>query len=97
MARTKTKNELREIDDIREDLDSLKSNVVALTHHLTDMGADRVEDFRGEAETRAKKLRKSALKNYAKVEAGVKEKPAKAMMMAFGAGLLASYMLKGRR
>ena len=48
----KSKTTYPEIDEIKEDLDSLKDNVVALTKHVQKDGVEQVEDISKTAQKR---------------------------------------------
>lgn len=97
MSRGKHSNEYNEIDDIKNDLQSLKSNVVALTQHLKANGAEHLVDFEGRAAKTAKKLKVEGSRRYKEVEDHVRENPGQAMMVAFAGGVLASLLLSARR
>ncbi len=96
MSRGKQTTEYNEIDDIKNDLQSLKSNVVALTQHLTANGADHLVEFEGKAAKTAAKLKAEGARRYKEVENQVREKPGQALMIAFAGGLLASLLLSRR-
>lgn len=85
-----------EIDHIREDLDSLKNNVVELTRHMKKDGNAQAAHLRENLTERMKNLQKAGRGRYQQLEGRVKEKPGQTLAMAFGAGILAS-MLFGRR
>jgi ElaB/YqjD/DUF883 family membrane-anchored ribosome-binding protein len=91
-----TRNDFPEIEDIRNDLDSLKTNVVELTRHIQATGADQVHELGTMAQKRAKVLSKAARGEIQKVEKQIKTHPSQSMALAFVAGLTLS-MLFGRR
>lgn len=93
---TTTTKSYSEIDDIRQDLDSLKNNVVELTRHLTKDGNAQVAQLGQALSNHLADLQKSGKQQYKQIEGKVKEKPAQTLAIAFGAGVLASLLL-GRR
>lgn len=97
MSRGKHTNEYNEIDDIKSDLQSLKSNVVALTQHLKANGVDHLTDIEGRAAKTAKKLKVEGARRYKEVEEHVRENPGQALVVAFAGGVLASLLLSARR
>ncbi len=86
--RTET-DDFEEIQHIREDISSLKTNVVALTRHLKENGEHRVDSLERRAE---EKLRNG----LEKVEKQVKANPGQSLTMAFCAGVLLNYFLDRR-
>lgn len=97
MSRGKHRSEYNEIDDIKSDLQSLKSNVVALTQHLTANGAEQIVDLEGRAKKTVSKLKVQGAAKYKELEGQVREKPGQALMIAFAGGILASMLLNNRR
>ena len=95
-----SKNDYREIKDIRSDLDSLRANLVALTNHLQADGIDRAKSFTSDLQDTALDAtdRIIAEGNREVQELGkqVKSNPGKSMLFAFGAGLLANALLSRR-
>ena len=96
MPKTKTKTTYPEIDDIRDDLDSLKSNVVELTKHVKHDGEIQTRKMQDALKTRLQEMRISGRKQYQKVEKQVKAKPAQSMAIAFAAGVAASMLMRRR-
>ncbi|MBL4803573.1 MAG: DUF883 family protein [Alphaproteobacteria bacterium] len=92
----KAKTSYPEIDDIREDLDSLKSNVVELTKHLKHNGQEQSHELREMATERLDALKTSGRKQVEVIEKRVKQKPVESIGIAFATGLALSYIL-GRR
>jgi hypothetical protein len=96
MPKAKT-DEYNEIKEIRDNLDSLKSNVIALTRHLS---KDSAEKAVGLTEELKKSTFKAAGKLVAKgeremnhLEKHVKSNPGKSMLLAFATGMAASIFL----
>lgn len=96
MARGKHKDDYNEIDDIKTDLQSLRSNVVALTRHLTENGVEKIEGLEGQTKKMTHKLGVEGKRRYREVEKKVQENPGQAMLFAFCGGLLANALLRRR-
>ncbi len=95
MSKSKNTN-YSEIDDIREDLDSLKNNVVELTKHLKQDGKEHTKELKSTALEQLDSLKSSGQERYEILEGNVKKHPGQAIAIAFASGLLASYLI-GRR
>lgn len=85
-----------EIDDIREDIKSLKGNVIELTKHVQQDGKEQVDDMRALAEKRLEEVANTGKENYKALRSRVKEKPEQSLALAFAGGLLASYLMARR-
>jgi ElaB/YqjD/DUF883 family membrane-anchored ribosome-binding protein len=96
MPKAKTKTQYPEIEDIREDLDSLKTNVVELTRAVKKDSVVQTEAIKDVALTRFEELKESGQEQIKNIERRVKAKPAESVAIAFAAGLAASFLL-GRR
>lgn len=92
----KQKNNYMEIDEIREDLDSLKDNVVELTKHLKKDGVQQAHELSDIAKERLELFKMQGRRQLKSVEKQVKAKPTQSLAMAFAAGALASMLLRGR-
>lgn len=86
-----------EIDEIREDLDSLKDNVIELTKHLQKDGVEHAEELGDVAKKRLKVMQMRGRQEMKKVEKQVKQKPGQSLAIAFATGVVASMLLRGRR
>lgn len=89
-------NEYQEIQHIREDINSLKSNVVALTRHLRENGESQLIGLEQRAEDRLRNVQTRYKDSVEQFENRVRERPGQSVTMAFCAGILASYLI-GRR
>ncbi len=92
----KTRSEFPEIEEIKQDIDSLKNNVVELTKHVQSEGRSQANKISELAADRITDLKKSAQLEYLKAEKAVKAKPGQSLAIAFGAGLLAAFLFRGR-
>jgi len=92
----KSKKQYSEIDDIREDLNSLRTNVVELTKHMKKDGNAQALHLADSLKEQISHARDLGSAQYKNIEKRVKAKPGQTLAMAFAAGLVAS-MLMGRR
>ncbi|MAI61814.1 MAG: hypothetical protein CBB87_04865 [Micavibrio sp. TMED27] len=92
----KAKTQYTEIDDIREDLDSLKNNVIELTRTMKKNGTVQTAAIRDVAIDRIEDLKTSGKAQINHLERRVKAKPAESVAIAFATGLAVSLLL-GRR
>jgi hypothetical protein len=84
------------IDEIRGDIDSLKSNIVELTRHVKAETGVRTDVIKKGLLSQVASFKSSGVQQYEKLEGQVKAKPAQSLAIAFAAGIVASYLL-GRR
>lgn len=92
----KVKGEYPEIREIKQDLDSLKNNVVELTRHVQANGFEKASILTERAREQVRQFQDSARAEMEKVEKRVKQHPAQSLAIAFGTGLLASLFLRRR-
>lgn len=92
----KSKKNYPEIDEIREDLDSLRTNVVELTKHISKDSSKQTEAVKKMFAHRIGELEHRAQAGYKTLESNVKAKPGKSVAMAFAAGLVASMLISRR-
>lgn len=92
----KGKTKYPEIDEIREDLDSLKTNVVGLTKHVQEDGYKQAEELSTHAKKRMAKLQAQGHQQVERLEGHVRAKPAQSVAIAFAGGFLASMLLSRR-
>lgn len=96
MATSKSPTTYPEINDIRHDLDSLKTNVVELTKRITAQGTVQAEHLKDAAYTRLTHLGEESLTQFKHLEDQIRAKPGQSVAIAFAAGVVASLLL-GRR
>jgi ElaB/YqjD/DUF883 family membrane-anchored ribosome-binding protein len=85
-----------EAQEVKGDLDSLKTNVVGLARNLKDVGTDKVQVAAGYLRERVEDLKETSTDTMRMVEERIQSKPTQSIVIAFAAGVLASYIL-GRR
>ncbi|MGQ0527374.1 MAG: DUF883 family protein [Alphaproteobacteria bacterium] len=91
------KERFPEIKDIKNDLESLKTNVVGLGKNVQENGADLTAELKEKVQQRISKLQEKGKGELHRMEDRVKDKPAKSMAVAFFAGLVASWLFGGRK
>ena len=96
MAKTPEKK-YSEIDEIKKDLDSLKTNVVELTKHVKEDGSAQTRRVKKQAVKRWHDIQNNGKEQLENVENHVRKKPAQSMLAAFALGVAASFLLSGRR
>lgn len=93
-AKTTAKPKYNEIDEIRDDLNSLKNNVVELSRHLKSDGLAKTESAKASALSRLDDVKAEGQRRVGQIEGRVKAKPAESVAVAFAAGLAASLLLR---
>tara|TARA_B100000378_G_scaffold268628_1_gene255931 strand:+ start:1369 stop:1737 length:369 start_codon:yes stop_codon:yes gene_type:complete len=114
MPRKVQKTSSDDLQNIRQDLDSLRTNVVELTRHLkkggvqnanrltdsiTDSLNDKYESLLSQGRETVDTIKTQTRDQYDNFETEVKTHPARSVAIAFGAGVLASFLASktGRR
>ncbi|MCC6598998.1 MAG: DUF883 domain-containing protein [Alphaproteobacteria bacterium] len=92
----KTKSAYPEINDIRDDLSSLKNDAGKLAGHVASDGKEQLNRVVENVQEQSQALKETASSQLGKIQAQVKQNPLQSVAIAFGVGLLAS-MLLGRR
>ena len=103
----KTVQNLNEMDTIRADLKNLSSDLKSLTKHVEAGSKMTASDLKAKAQDNLSELKARTQANIADfqdysrdqlkvVEKEIKAKPAQSVAIAFGAGLLASFLLSRR-
>lgn len=83
-----------EIDDIRHDLDSLKTNVVELTKHIKEDGKDEVAALAKMAKKRVTKIQSAGKREIQKLEGEIKTHPMQSVAAALAAGFVLSFFFR---
>ena len=81
------------VEDIREDFDSLKSNVVGLATNIKEIGVDRARVAADYLAERVDDLKATSLDMLEKTENRIRTNPRQSMALAFAAGMLTSFFL----
>ncbi len=91
------RSEFPEIEEIRQDIESLKTNVVDLSRHVKAESKIQASRLTEVALERLSDLRKNASYEYHRAEKAVKAKPGQSVAIAFAAGLVASMLFSRSR
>ena len=97
MATKRKSAPANDLEDIREDLASLGSNVAELARDLKKSGARSTQELKDGMYARATKWKEAGQDQYQNVESNIKSNPAKSVGMAFAAGILASFLFSRTR
>ncbi len=89
--------EYPEIQEIRDDLNSLKDNVFELSRHVKNNSGHHLEDAKHYAENQVVKVKRAGIDALHKIEDRIAEKPGQTIALAFFAGLATSFFLGKRR
>lgn len=89
-------NSYPEINDIREDLNTLQTDAVRLGRRVAADGKEKLQDMAQNAQEQLSTLKDQGSKQMEYLEGRIRTKPVQSIAIAFGAGLLASLLL-GRR
>lgn len=92
----KAHNQYNELEDIKNDISSLKSNAVSLGHHLADDGKEKLHEAGGQLKTFLSACKKDGARYYHDAEEKVRQNPGQSIALAFAGGLLLSALLKRR-
>ncbi len=93
---TKSTESYPEIDELKEDLASLKQHMSELTASLKRDGVQEAQKVGEKAKEKLGDLKDRGQQGIHHLEDRVKEKPAQSVMIAFAAGFLASMLLRNR-
>ncbi|NCO04277.1 MAG: hypothetical protein GW903_08815 [Alphaproteobacteria bacterium] len=85
-----------DVDDIKEDINSLKSNTIELARHVKEAGSHKTEDITEAASKRFKALTTQGKEQLKNMESKIKAKPLQSIAVAFIAGLVFDALLKRR-
>lgn len=98
MAKNFSTKEYTEISEIRQDLNSLKSNIVALSKHVKEDGKERVSELGDAVRKGVETLRERSGDSFAVIEDQVRDNPRRSLLIAFGVGFIANLLLtSGKR
>ncbi len=98
MAKNFAMKDYAEISEIRDDLNSLKSNVIALTKHLQKDGKERVSEIGDAVWKGVDIVRERSEESFGAIEDTIRENPRRSLLIAFGVGILANLLFtSGKR
>jgi ElaB/YqjD/DUF883 family membrane-anchored ribosome-binding protein len=84
------------LDDIREDIDSMKRHIADLAEDIKNAGADEARDALHLLRKGADTVKHSGEEAIGKIEGGIKSSPRRSIAVAFAMGALAALFI-GRR
>jgi len=90
------KNAIPAFDEIRKDIDTLKSDVIALTEDLKKAGSSTKQEAISYVNKNIDSWKAAGTNAVEKVEGHIKERPARSMTIAFVTGIVASYLFSRR-
>jgi len=96
MAKTTTKQPYPEVNDIKDDIKSLKENTVELAKHIQKDGTKKGEAIKEKASEQLHTLSEQGKVQLKSMEGKIQEKPLQSIAAAFAAGIALS-ILFGRR
>lgn len=82
-----------EVEAIKKDLNSLKSNVVELTKTLNEDQETKLDALKEAALQNVTALKTQGQERFEQIKEGVKSEPTKSIGLAFAAGALVSFLL----
>jgi hypothetical protein len=85
-----------DIDAIKGDIASLKSDAITLKKDAANLAKSLKDNGRSVAREGIDQLRTAGERQYKTLESRIVDEPGKSILIAFGAGLVASYLLKSR-
>lgn len=83
-----------DLNDIREDLESLKDSVLSLSKHLQRDGKAKASEVKEVINEGLDSLLNSGDKSLSALESQVKDNPRRALIMAFAAGFAINLLLR---
>ena len=92
LAKNIVDKEYAELSEIREDLNSLKSNVVALSRHLSQDGKERLSETVDRVKESMSEWRSKGENNFAAIEDSIRDNPRRSLLIAFGVGIIANLL-----
>ncbi|MAZ02020.1 MAG: hypothetical protein CMN56_02670 [Sneathiella sp.] len=93
---TKSADSYPEIDELKEDLASLKAHMSELTASLKKDGAEGAEKLSARTKEKLGELKDRGQDGIHHIEDHVREKPGQSIAIAFAVGFLASMLLRNR-
>jgi ElaB/YqjD/DUF883 family membrane-anchored ribosome-binding protein len=82
---------------IKQDIENLKQDTASLIRHSKEEGYEQLSHAEKKAKKALKEAKSATQDQYKEVEAFVRTNPGQSIALAFGAGILASFLLgRGR-
>ncbi len=96
-----------DLSKLQDDIEKLRADLSSLTKTMKDLGgsaledaqnlgAEKLEELRGEIERASGRVRRQGEASIAEVERTIKEKPLLSLLAAFGAGMLITRLMDRR-
>lgn len=85
-----------DIQNIKQDLSSLTSNVIEMARRLEMQGIDKAAHLKDDLGEKMTVLKENGRAKYGEFEDGVKSHPTRSVALAFGAGALISLLMSRR-
>lgn len=85
-----------ELDEIRGDIDALKTHIAELSRHLQAYSKEELAALTDEARKRVVNLQKAGKKEFKKLESEIQDRPLESVAIALAAGVVLSFLM-GRR
>jgi ElaB/YqjD/DUF883 family membrane-anchored ribosome-binding protein len=95
-VKLKTESSYPEIEGIKGDIESLKSNVFELTKHIKEEGKMHGAEIKNSVAEQIEQAKVFGHKKYDDLEDKVKQHPAQSVAAAFAAGYLINMLMKRR-
>jgi ElaB/YqjD/DUF883 family membrane-anchored ribosome-binding protein len=92
----KLKEALPMMENIKEDIDSLRSNMVGLAKSIKSVSSEKARVTADYLMDQVDNLKTTGSETLGKVETQIKERPGQSIAVAFAAGVLTSYLLNRR-
>ncbi len=86
-----------DMQNIKEDLVTLKDDAATLVQHVAQDGQKKISDAASMAGETFSAMKESGVSRLKDLEHEVTARPLQSVLIAFGAGIVASYLLGGRR
>lgn len=83
-----------DLNDIRSDLETLKTDIVRLTQHVGESGVQTAYSAADLLRRKANSAKKFGKAEMVKAEKHIKERPVRSVALAFAAGLVFSLLLR---
>jgi len=93
---TKDKTSSADLEELRDDLQVLKQDFAQIINHLQADGESRVQQLKQTAQEKFRDVRAGAAQQVENLGERVQERPVESLLVAFGVGLVTSFLLTRR-